>query len=547
MEPRAFSPSSDAASGDRTGLRRDAAAASRVEQELEALRVLTTAASVVAGGTGTQPELRSLSEIALPALADWCIIDVVDPDGRLELTASAAADPARDPVVQELRRRYPPTRGSGHLPSRVVSTGEPVLLLRTSPDELRRFAVDDSHYRLLRELGVCSVASVPLETTGRVVGAMTFGMGTSGRTLAAGEIPLLLEYGRLVGLEITSSRMRDELRGRERASSVLDRLRDGVVVLDAGNRIRLWNPAAARLSGVPGEAAVGRRIDAVIPAWSSEVSQRSMGSDAHALVPHSPGTGAAERWLLISGEQWDDGSVYAIRDVTAERELEEARREMVATVSHQLRTPLASIYASAVSLTREDIELEEQTRDLLLRIIVEQSEQLDQLSQDTLLAAKVASAQPALDVLHVDVRPLIENIAAALRLPLGATHRIDVDVPDEPLVAMADAHSLTQVLSNLLDNAIKYSPDGGTVTVRAARIEDGVEITVEDEGIGLEPSESELIFDRFYRADPNMLHGVGGTGLGLYVVRRLVQMMNGTVCATPLEVGTRFTVRLAAV
>lgn len=513
-------------------------------RERECLRAFATAASCVAGFSGSAPELRTLAEIALPTLADWCIIDVVDPDGQVERSATAAADPALEPVIRELRDRFAPTPGSAHLTHEVIASGEPILLLRTSAEELQPRMVDDDHFRLVARLELRSLVSVPLEAGGRTVGAMTFGMGPSGRTFTPMDLTTVLEYAKLAAMEIRSARMRGELRGRARATSVLDRLRDGVVVLDRGHRIRTWNPAAAEMCGVPAGAATGRRIDVVIPAWTSEVSRRSMEGGAQATIPHLGEQG--ERWLSVSGERWEDGSVFAIRDVTAERQLEEARREMVATVSHQLRTPLASIYASAVSLTRDDIELDETTRELLLQIIVDQSEQLDQLSKDTLLAAKVAAAQPALELGGVDVGPLIEDIASALRLPVDATHRIAVDVPDEPLLAMADAHSLTQVLSNLLDNAIKYSPGGGTVTITASTTGSCVEIVVDDEGIGLDAADTEQIFERFHRADPNMLQGVGGTGLGLYVVRRLVQMMRGTVTAIPRERGARFRVQLPA-
>jgi two-component system phosphate regulon sensor histidine kinase PhoR len=226
--------------------------------------------------------------------------------------------------------------------------------------------------------------------------------------------------------------------------------------------------------------------------------------------------------------------VYAFRDLTEERALEQIRQDLVSTVSHELRTPLAAIYGSALTLAREDLELEEAMHRKLLEVIVEESTRLADIVNDLLLASQLDAERLVTHVAPCDALALAASVLDATRthLPAGIRISLDSGPEDVPPVA-ADEGQLRQVLANLLDNAVKYSPAGGDVHVRLEAAGEYVRFTVADEGLGIPVVEQSRIFEKFYRVDPDMTGGIGGTGLGLYISRELVRRVHGRIWVEP--------------
>jgi two-component system phosphate regulon sensor histidine kinase PhoR len=217
--------------------------------------------------------------------------------------------------------------------------------------------------------------------------------------------------------------------------------------------------------------------------------------------------------------------------VNAQRSQRLAAQQMdfVATVSHELRTPLAAIYGAAVTIRRPDIQLEDEMRRRLLDVIADESDRLAQIVNDVLLASHLDSGQLQLDIGTVDATTLTDSVLGAARTHLPETITLELDAPaDLPPVA-ADEQQLRQVLVNLVDNAVKYSPDGGLVEVRVEAADRKVRFLVSDRGLGIPPDEHDRIFEKFFRLDPNLTRGVGGTGLGLYICRELVLRMGGRI------------------
>jgi signal transduction histidine kinase len=248
--------------------------------------------------------------------------------------------------------------------------------------------------------------------------------------------------------------------------------------------------------------------------------------------------GSGERWLSISGVGFDDGTVYAFRDLTEERGLEEIRQDLVATVSHELRTPLAAIYGSALTLAREDVDLEEAMNRRLLEVIVEESARLADIVNDLLLASQLDAGRLEVRIEQCDARELTERVVEAARTHLPDDVRVELERTSDDLPAVAaDEGQLRQVLGNLVDNAIKYSPDGGDVRIRLEGGERHVRFAVSDEGLGIPKAERTRIFEKFYRLDPDMTRGIGGTGLGLYISRELVRRVEGRIWVEANEGG----------
>jgi PAS domain S-box-containing protein len=337
----------------------------------------------------------------------------------------------------------------------------------------------------------------------------------------------------------------------ERHARVLEHVDDGVVLVDDAGLVQHWNPAAHAITGVPPERALGRPAEESLPGWDTVAP----------LIPvaDAPGPGSVEAkvvplelegrelWLSISGVSFSDGIVYAFRSLTDERALDELKGEFIATVSHELRTPLAAIYGSAQTLLRDDIELDEDGRNRLLDVIAQESERLTRIADEILLANKLDSGQFVLGEQTVDLRALAQAVVEEMRVSLVARDDISIELTaPEPLAPVSgDRDKLRQVLINLLDNAVKYSPAGGCVQVSVQARDGGVRIAVTDEGIGIPALEQRRIFGKFYRVDPDLARGVGGTGLGLYICRELARRMGGRLYVSSEEgKGSTFVVDL---
>jgi PAS domain S-box-containing protein len=327
----------------------------------------------------------------------------------------------------------------------------------------------------------------------------------------------------------------------ERHARVLEHVGDGVFVVDGDGLVQHWNPAAQAATGLSADEALGHPVAEALPGWEQAgqlVPVATMpGPDGvpPATLPFEPG--GREVWLAISGVAFPDGVVYAFRNVTEERALDELKGEFVATISHELRTPLAAIYGSAQTLRRSDLELDPETRRRLLEVITTESERLTRIASEILLANTLDSGRLELDSRLVDLHALAGEVVEEMRAVFAEREGLAIDLTGgngQPAV-VADPDRLRQVLINLIDNAVKYSPDGSHVAVEIESLAHSVRVAIKDEGIGIPRAEQQRIFGKFYRIDPQLSRGVGGTGLGLYICRELVRRMQGRVWVASRE------------
>jgi signal transduction histidine kinase len=356
---------------------------------------------------------------------------------------------------------------------------------------------------------------------------------------------------RAVGMRRLDREVERQRLALERHARVLEHVDDGVFLIDEEGLIQHWNPAAQAITGLSPDALIGQRADEALPGW------RAAGPSVPVASVPGPGSTQArtlpleiderELWLSISGVEFDGGVVYAFRNLTEERALEELKGEFVATVSHELRTPLAAIYGSAQTLLRRDVILDEELKNRLLQVIAEESERLSRIAGDILLASNIDSGRLHLITKRVDVPQLVREVVDEMRGLFAARNDISFELmlPDSLEPVACDEDKLRQVLINLVDNAVKYSPDGGRIEVRVEPQESGLVVTVSDEGLGIAHGDQQRIFGKFYRVDPQQSRGVGGTGLGLYICRELMRRMEGRVSVTSKEgKGSTFMVEL---
>ena len=501
----------------------------------EAQQFLVEAGATLGSSLDYRTTLAALAKMAVPRIADWARVDIVE-DGKLRTLAVEHVDERKIELALELSRRYPEDPEAAQGPPLVLRTGESELIAEISEERLSELAVDDLHLGLVRELGFQSYMGVPLVARGRTLGVISFVVAESGRRYGPADLALAEELARRASTAIENAQLYREAEERAQAARVLETVADGVFLVDSEGVVRLWNRAAEAITKLTRGEVVGRRADEVLPGWQDLAARVSV---AGAPGPASATTfplelGGDERWLSISGVGFDEGTVYAFRDLTEERALEQIRQDLVSTVSHELRTPLAAIYGSALTLARDDLELEETMHRKLLEVIVEESTRLADIVNDLLLVSQLDAGRLEIRVAPCDAHAISAGVldAARTHLPEGTRVSLEPGQEDVPRVA-ADEGQLRQVLTNLIDNAVKYSPAGGDVQVRVEAAGEYVRFTVADEGLGIPPGEQSRIFEKFYRLDPDMTGGIGGTGLGLYISRELVRRVHGRIWVEP--------------
>jgi len=304
------------------------------------------------------------------------------------------------------------------------------------------------------------------------------------------------------------------VRQRAHARAVIDASADGIAVLDADGLVRQWNPAAHRLTGASVADAVGKPPPFPLP-------------EPGAKLTHKLDNG---RWLdvLCTGLEDRDERVLDFRDVTAAKELEEAKDLFLATTSHELRTPITVVQGFASTLASRWDKLSDGDRRSAVQTIADRAGALAKLVEQLLLGSRAGGDQLAVTNAPFDLARLLRGATVAFR-PLSDKHTLTADIPDGLPLAFGDPTATDIIVGQLLENAFKYSPDGGAVTVRARQSGDQIEVTVEDQGIGIPPADRERVFERFVQGETGDRRRFGGIGLGLYIVRQLALAQDGEV------------------
>jgi PAS domain S-box-containing protein len=513
----------------------------------ERQRFLAEAGWVLGSSLDYEQTLADVARLAVPHVADWCTVDIFV-GGKLERLALEHVDPLKLALARELQETMLGAAGSAG--AAAIRAREPVLVRDIDDETLASFGFDERQLEIARALAPRSYVTVPLMARDEVFGSISFVTAESERRYDERDLALAEELARHAANAIDNARLYAEAERRGRAARALEAVGDGVVLVDREGVIRLWNTAAATITGLSEPDVLGRPIADVVHGWN-EISPRIPVASKPGELVHAETVpvefGGRELWISGSGVGFEEGTVYAFRDLTEERALEEIKADFVATVSHELRTPLAAIYGSAQTLRRTDIELDPEIQVQLLGVIASESDRLGTIVNDLLVAGSLDADQLPLSVQRVDPAELAGSVIEAARTHLPEAIALQLKAPKSLGRVVADPIQLHQVLVNLVDNAIKYSPEGGEVAVSVANGDGLIRFSVIDKGLGIPPSEHRRIFEKFYRLDPDMTRGIGGTGLGLYICRELVRRMDGKIWVeSALGKGSTFVVELPA-
>ncbi len=340
--------------------------------------------------------------------------------------------------------------------------------------------------------------------------------------------------------------------------AVAREMRTGIAVLDADGRVQYVNPFFER-SFQAASPAPGRHISEILknPTLLEAVEcYIGKGTDKGGVCVDGEGCPGeieideAERALNIRMVPLsDDGArslLIFLRDITEEKRVETIKKDFVANVSHELRTPLASIKGYSEALLDDDTDKARQRE--FLEIIDRHATRMSRIIDDLLILSRLESSAVSLDSAPVDIADLIRStLKGCLKQASDKSITISSDLPETLPGVMGDRDRLEQVVVNLLDNAIKYTPAGGSVSISAVDLGGEVRVDVSDTGIGIPEDDISRIFERFYRVDKARSRALGGTGLGLAIVKHIIQGHNGRLeVRSRLGKGSTFSFFMAA-
>ncbi|HLH25328.1 MAG TPA: cache domain-containing protein [Chloroflexota bacterium] len=407
-------------------LAREQAARAAAEAAERRFAFLAEASTLLASSLDYQATLTSVARLAVPHLADWAAVDVVDDEGVPRTVEVAHADPAKVELARAVHARLAPGPGAPNALARALSTGQPVFLPQVSPEIQAANITDPEHLRLVRELGPRSLMVVPLCARGRTLGALTLASADSGRVFGPDDLALAEDLARRCALAVDNA--------------------------------RLYKQA---------------------------------------------------------------------------QEAVRARDEFLSIASHELRTPLAGVkgFAQVLQAAQARGQLVPDQLARGLQRIDEASNRLNDLIQDLLDVSRIRMGQLLLRPHPLDLAVLLREVTSRFGEQLDGRHRLVVDLAVEPCTIVADAHRIEQILTNLLDNAAKYSPQGGQVHVRLLPSDGGVLVQVQDAGIGLPGESVDSVFEPFGRAPNAARRHIPGMGLGLYICREIAQRHGGRIWA----------------
>ncbi|HEY0755826.1 MAG TPA: ATP-binding protein [Ktedonobacteraceae bacterium] len=378
--------------------------------------------------------------------------------------------------------------------------------------------------------------------------------------------PQLAEEDQQIVLAQLAAGLRASLRAQslvkeqQRLAAIFHQSAEGILSVDAALRILDFNPAMERLTGWREHEVIGRFYVEVLRPRDRQ--GYDLGLQGSPILQAFAGQRVADREMIIAtrdGQQLmvsvNASCIYSthgeptigiltVRDITRELEQEEQRSTFISVISHELQTPIAIIKGYASTLARSDAVLHPEALHTRLKAIEEEADRLNKLVGNLLYASRIQAGGLQMDVTPLDLAPLIERVAERLRVK-NAEATITLDLPARLPTVMADRERITEVLQNLLDNAIKYSPGKAQITVSCQTTGDEVIVRINDQGMGISLREQAEIFERFQRASNSKSSVIQGAGLGLYICRAIVEAHGGRIwVASTLHSGSTFSFSL---
>lgn len=511
----------------------------------ERLQLLAEASRIFAEKThDLESTLRAIAAQLVRVIGDGCIMRLLSDDGQWLLPAAVEyADPAATEYTRRMLAAVAHRADEG-VNGQVAQTGEPVFLPEVEPATLMAQLRPEYREHVAR-FPTFGLMVVPLRARGRVIGTVGLSRLQPGRPYTRADLTLLQQLADHAGLAVDNARLlNDAQRAERRYRTLFESIADPIVVFDPTLRFLDANPAALALLGWSWEELSELRLPALLVAAETEVleecSQLRRDGRWHGEVElrRRDGTTVPVE-VIVTAAELSGETVYlaSCRDITERRLLRHLQEDFLAMVSHDLRGPLTVIRANA-DLLRLRRTFEERT----VRTILSQVDRMDRLIEDLASVVQVETGGLELNREPVDLPALIRQEVELIESRTDR-HTVRIETPPGPVVSACDSKRLAQVLQNLLENAVKYSPAGGEIVVRLEESETEITISITDCGVGIAPQDIPRLFERYYRAGDG--EQASGLGLGLYIARMIVEAHGGRIWAeSTLGQGSTFTVAL---
>lgn len=332
---------------------------------------------------------------------------------------------------------------------------------------------------------------------------------------------------------------------RQRLDSVLKHMTDGVIATDRRSRVMITNNRALDFIGKTEEEVIGHSIMEVLNLRDKYTFRELLNMDHDILIPFVNEDGQES---IIKGEisviqresRYVSGLIWVLTDVTEREKIERDRRQFVSNVSHELRTPLTSVRSYSEALSDGALEDPKLAREFL-DVIQRETDRMIRMISDLLNLSRMDSNRQEMNLELIDLSRLVDHILDRFDMMLSSEeyankdYKILRELSDKPIWVEADQDRLTQIIDNILNNAIKYSPDGGNVTVRLMTTHNEALLSIQDQGLGIPQKAIPHIFERFYRVDKARSREQGGTGLGLAIAKEVVERLNGRIWVNSIE------------
>ncbi|MEH1888754.1 MAG: PAS domain S-box protein [Nostoc sp.] len=584
---------------------------------------LVEASTLLAASLDYEITLESVANLAVPTLADWCIVDVFQEDWSSKQIAIAIADPTKQNTLDEIQRRYPPQTRAKQLVQR-LQLGIYVFYPELSQSHLVQMAEDDEHLQLLRSLGIHSLMVIPVRSRGQLFGAISFFTAESGRHYKQTDLALAEDIARRAATAIDNARLYQETQQAKQAAErsvnrtlLLQRITAALSEALTPQQVAdvIVNQGIAALEATAGSVVLltqGRTTlkvvqavgysQSLIDAWTNfpitapnQIAETARtrqpiflenlaamiakypnladavaltGNNACASIPLIAegkvigGLGLSftneqifnqedRGFMLTLGQQCGQAIARAQlyeAEKTARAQAETANRikdEFLAVLSHELRTPLNPILGWAKLLRTR--KFDEASTIRALETIERNAQLQTQLIGDLLDVSRILQGKVNLNLYTVDLKVPIAAALETVRLAAEAKSiEIQTVLSNNIGKVLGDGDRLQQVMWNLLSNAVKFTPTEGRVEVRLEQVGSDAQIQVIDTGKGIIVEFLPYVFDYFRQADAKTTRIFGGLGLGLAIVRHIVELHGGTVQAESLGEGqgATFTIRL---
>jgi PAS domain S-box-containing protein len=436
-------------------------------------------------------------------------------------------------------------RASARVPQALWPAFAPLLRLPLDSTARRTFVQVLGEVAADTGLPLRQVIALPMTFRDSPVGVIYVFRAALNVGFTADEERLLQAFADQAAIAVSNAQLyQSVVREKQRLDTLIEQSADGVMILDSRWRITTFNRAMEQLTGWPRNEAIGRPCAEVLAIRNAQGVNICLLDCPLQRLPHVQNP-LVEGWITSRdgreiyvqsryAPQWSAQGVFLsaianVRDITDQKREEEMQSTFVSVISHELKTPVSIIKGYAGTLGREDADWSRETLRDGLRVIEEEADRLASQIQDLLDVSRLQAGGMHLELTEWQLPAMAQQVVQAFAAQTDSRFEFELRFPEHLPPVQADFERVRMVLTNLVSNAVKYSPDGGLIRIGGRAEGDMMLVYVSDQGVGIAPEEQPLVFNRFYRVDNRLRRQTQGTGLGLYLTRAIIEAHGGTI------------------